>query len=67
MEGPTQAVKDPWGNVKVGSAATTTINRKDFGLNWNKALETGGFLVGEEITVELDIQWTRQDGQMSKN
>jgi len=67
VDGPTQAIKDPWGNVKVGSAATTTINRKDFGLNWNTALETGGFLVGEEITIELDIQWTRQNDQMSKN
>jgi polyisoprenoid-binding protein YceI len=49
-------VKDPWGNVKVGTRATGTINRKDFGLTWNAALETGGFVVGEEVALELDIE-----------
>ena len=48
--------KDPWGNVKRGFAATTKINRKDFGLAWNKALETGGVVVGEEIAITLDIE-----------
>lgn len=48
--------KDPWGNAKVAFEARTTINRKDFGLNWNAALETGGFLVGDQVTVTLSIQ-----------
>jgi polyisoprenoid-binding protein YceI len=48
--------KDPWGQNKVGFEAETTINRKDFGLNWNAALETGGFLVGDEVKVTLSIQ-----------
>jgi polyisoprenoid-binding protein YceI len=48
--------KDPWGQNKVGFEAETTLNRKDFGLNWNAALETGGFLVGDEVKVSLSIQ-----------
>jgi len=47
---------DPWGNERVGFAAETTINRKDFGLNWNKTLETGGVLVGDEVVIGLEIQ-----------
>jgi polyisoprenoid-binding protein YceI len=66
VEGLSARVKDPWGNVKMGAAATTTINRKDFGLTWNKALETGGFLVGEEITIQLDIEWTRRTDEVSQ-
>ena len=48
--------KDPWGNERLGFEAETTLNRKDFGLNWNAALETGGFLVGDEVKVSLQIQ-----------
>ncbi len=48
--------KDPWGNTRIGLTATTRINRKDFGLTWNAALETGGVLVGEDIHITLDIQ-----------
>lgn len=48
--------KDPWGNQKIGFETELTINRKDFGLNWNAALETGGFLVGDEVKVNLTIQ-----------
>lgn len=47
---------DPWGNLRVGFTATTTLNRKDFGLTWNQALEAGGVLVGEKVDVELNIQ-----------
>ncbi len=47
--------KDPWGNVALGLSATTTINRKDFGINWNQALDTGGVLVGEDVVITLDI------------
>ena len=48
--------KDPWGNEKLAFEAETTINRKDYGLNWNAALETGGFLVGDDVKVSLSIQ-----------
>jgi polyisoprenoid-binding protein YceI len=49
-------LKDPWGNVKAGFTAQTTINRKDFGLTWNKALETGGALVGDDVQIEIDAE-----------
>jgi polyisoprenoid-binding protein YceI len=48
--------KDPWGNTRLGFEAETTINRKEFGLTWNAALETGGFLVGDEVKINLQIQ-----------
>ena len=48
--------KDPWGNVRSGFTATTTVNRKDFGLNWNQTLETGQLLVGEEVEITLEIE-----------
>lgn len=56
VEGPTREYKDPWGNVKRGATATTRINRKDFGLTWNKAVESGGVVVGDEITIALEIE-----------
>ena len=46
----------PWGNVRAGFETSMTINRKDFGLTWNAALETGGFLVGDEVRIDLSIQ-----------
>ncbi len=48
--------KDPWGGERVGFSATTSINRKDYGLVWNVALETGGFLVGDKIDIALEIE-----------
>jgi len=60
VEGPAPEVKDPWGNIKTGVSATTKLNRKDFGLMWNAALETGGVVVGDEISVDLDLELTRQ-------
>ena len=60
VEGPTPEVKDPWGNVKAGASAKTKVNRKDFGLLWNVALETGGVLVGEEVSIHLDLELARQ-------
>ena len=59
VEGPTPPAKDPWGNTRIGLSATTKINRKDFGLTWNAALETGGILVGEEVTITLDVQFVK--------
>lgn len=59
VEGPTAPGKDPWGNTRIGLSATTKINRKDFGLTWNAALETGGILVGEDVTLTLDVQFLK--------
>ena len=51
---------DPWGNERVGYSATTTINRKDFGLEWNMALEAGGVLVGDEVRITIETELVRQ-------
>ena len=51
---------DPYGNYKAGATATTVINREDFGLTWNAALETGGVLVGKDVTLTLDLQGSIQ-------
>ena len=59
VEGPSAPAKDPWGNTRIGLSATTGINRKDFGLTWNAALETGGILVGDEVTITLDVQFVK--------
>ena len=59
VEGPTPPTKDPWGNTRIAVSATTKINRKDFGLTWNAALETGGILVGDEVTITLDVEFIR--------
>jgi len=48
--------KDPWGNERIAFEAEATVNRRDFGLTWNAALETGGFLVGDEVKVALSVQ-----------
>ena len=56
VEGPTAPIKDPYGNTRAGASATTKINRKDFGLAWNKALEAGGAVVGDEVTVSIDVE-----------
>lgn len=59
VEGPTPPAKDPWGNTRIAVSATTKINRKDFGLTWNAALETGGILVGDDVTITLDIEFVK--------
>lgn len=52
--------KDPWGNTKAGFVISGKINRHDWGLNWNAALETGGFMLGEEIKIQSEIQLVKQ-------
>jgi polyisoprenoid-binding protein YceI len=59
VEGPSAPGKDPWGNTRIGLSATTKVNRKDFGLGWNAALETGGVLVGEDVQITLEIQFIK--------
>ncbi|HEY6032810.1 MAG TPA: YceI family protein [Kofleriaceae bacterium] len=55
VEGPSDQNKDPWGNTRIGASATAKINRKDFGLNWNAALEAGGVLVGEQVKISIEV------------
>jgi polyisoprenoid-binding protein YceI len=52
---------DPWGGRRIGYSASTTINRKDFGLTWNATLETGGVMVGDEVRIELNVQALLQE------
>ena len=56
VEGPSPEIKDPGGNHRVGGQAATKINRKDFGLTWNKALEAGGVVVGDEVEITIDVE-----------
>jgi polyisoprenoid-binding protein YceI len=56
VEGPTPPATDPWGGTRMGLTATTKINRRDFGLTWNATLETGGIMVGEEVTITLEVE-----------
>lgn len=60
VEGPTAEIKDPWGLLRSGASATGKISRKDFGLSWNKTLDTGGVAVGDEVAVTLDIEIVRK-------
>jgi polyisoprenoid-binding protein YceI len=60
VELATTEVKDPWGGIRKGASAKTKINRKDFGLTWNKALEAGGIAVGEEVTISLDLEFLKK-------
>lgn len=53
-------MKDPWGNTRIGLSLSGVINRKDFGLTWNAALETGGVLVGEDIKLHAEVQFVKQ-------
>ena len=62
VEEVTPEAKDPWGNMRRGATAKTKIRRKDFGLNWNVTLEAGGFLVGDDIEITIDVELIRQAG-----
>ena len=57
VEGPSLPTKDLWGSTRVAVSASAKINRKDFGMTWNAALESGGVLVGDEVTIALDVEF----------
>ncbi len=56
VEGPTPEIKGPGGRPRMGASATAKINRKDFGLEWNRPLEAGGWVVGDEVTITIDVE-----------
>lgn len=60
VEGPTAAYRDPWGKTRRGASATAAINRRDFGLTWNKVIEAGGVLVGDEVKIMLEMEFVRK-------
>lgn len=59
VEGPTQEIKDIWGSRRIGATATTSVDRRDFGLVYNRMLEGGGAVVGDQISITLDVELTR--------
>jgi polyisoprenoid-binding protein YceI len=60
VDGPTAEIKDPYGNLRIGASATAHVNRKGWGLNWNGALEAGGVVVGDEVTITIDMEAMRK-------
>ena len=60
VSGLSGEVKDPWGGTRRGATATAKINRKDFGLTWNKTLEAGGVVVGEDVNLEFEIELAKK-------
>ena len=56
VDGPTAPIRDPQGNRRVGANASTTINRKDFGITWHRAIEAGGVVVGDEVKINIDVE-----------
>ena len=60
VEGSGEPIHDPMGNTRAGASATTKIKRSDFGLTWNKALETGGVMVGDEVAISIDVEAIKQ-------
>jgi polyisoprenoid-binding protein YceI len=61
LEAASEQGKDPWGKLRRGATATGTLNRKDFGLNWNQVLETGGILVGDEVKLTIDVELVKSE------
>jgi glyoxylase-like metal-dependent hydrolase (beta-lactamase superfamily II) len=62
VESFSPAIRDPWGSVRMAVSASTVIDRKDFGLTWNAALDSGGVLVGDEAKIELDVEFVKSEG-----
>jgi polyisoprenoid-binding protein YceI len=60
IDGPTPEIKDPRGNARIGASATAKLNRKDWGLTWNRALESGGVVVSEEVAITIDVEAVKQ-------
>ena len=61
VEGPTAPVKDPWGNTRNAATATTKINRQDFGVKWNATLDNGGVVVGDDVSIIIDVELVKKD------
>src|SRR5712692_1332925 len=67
VEGPTAPVKDPWGNQRAAASATTKINRQDFGVKWNATMDNGGVVVGDEVSITIDVEMLKQAPAKSGN
>jgi polyisoprenoid-binding protein YceI len=60
VDGPTPEIKDIWGNLRIGATASTTLDRREFGLVYNRLLEGGGAVVGDQISISIDLEMTRK-------
>jgi polyisoprenoid-binding protein YceI len=60
VEGPSNPVKDPWGNTRVAASATTKVNRQDYGVKWNASIDGGGVVVGDDVNVTIDLEMIKK-------
>ena len=60
VEGPSNTVKDPWGNTRVAASATTKVNRQDYGVKWNANIDGGGVVVGDDVNITIDLEMTKK-------
>jgi polyisoprenoid-binding protein YceI len=67
VEGPTAPVKDPWGNQRAAANATTKINRQDFGVKWNAKMDNGGWVVGDDVVITIDVEMVQKGAPKSGN
>ena len=58
--------KDPWGNVRAGFSTALTLNRKDYGINWNKALDEGGYVLGDDVEIDIQLEAIQQKPQPAR-
>ena len=65
VDGPTNPVKDPWGNQRLAATATTNINRQDYGVKWNAKLDNGGVVVGDDVNITLDVEMIQKPAAKS--
>ena len=61
VEGPSGAIKDPWGKTRVALNATTTVNRMDYGVKWNAKLDGGGMVVSDDVNISIDLEMTKKE------
>ena len=61
VDGPSAPIKDPWGNQRAAATATTKVNRQDFGVKWNAALDNGGVVVGDDVSITIDVEMIKKD------
>jgi polyisoprenoid-binding protein YceI len=67
VEGPTAAVKDPWGNQRAAANATTKINRQDYGVKWNATMDGGGLVVGDDVAITIDLEMVQKPAAKAGN
>jgi polyisoprenoid-binding protein YceI len=65
VDGPTAAVKDPWGNQRAAVNATTKVNRQDFGVKWNATMDNGGVVVGDDVSITIDAEMIQKSAPKS--